>query len=96
VRDKPVPAAKVPASDRFRLKNDDGDFPVNQILSYCNPRSLRTQRFTEVFHGLVVPEVFCAFNVCISDISGKLVAEQACVEVGRFGGVQKFAVLQAH
>jgi hypothetical protein len=27
---------------------------------------------------LVVTEVFCAFNVCISDISGKLLAEQAC------------------
>jgi hypothetical protein len=27
---------------------------------------------------LVVSELFCAFNVCISDISGKLVAEQAC------------------
>jgi hypothetical protein len=27
---------------------------------------------------LVVTEAFCAFNVCISDISGKLVAEQAC------------------
>jgi hypothetical protein len=26
----------------------------------------------------VVPEVFCAFNVCISDISGKLLAQQAC------------------
>jgi hypothetical protein len=26
----------------------------------------------------LVAEVFCAFNVCISDISGKLVAEQAC------------------
>jgi len=27
---------------------------------------------------LVVTEVFCAGNVCISDISGKLPAEQAC------------------
>jgi len=26
----------------------------------------------------VVTEALCAFNVCISDISGKLVAEQAC------------------
>jgi hypothetical protein len=26
----------------------------------------------------VVPEVFCAFHVRISDISGKLLAEQAC------------------
>jgi hypothetical protein len=26
----------------------------------------------------VVTKVFCAFNVCISDISGKLLAEQTC------------------
>jgi hypothetical protein len=47
--------------DRFRLKNDDGDFPANQILLVLQPAVYRQQN----------------------------------IEVGRFGGVQKFAVLQA-